>query len=238
MEILNTPTAELERAAVEQGPNHSRQLLPAARAVNTVARKTLTVADTVKHDMRGLSESAPEKLAAKALEEAPSLLLTGPSTGMKLANAATGMVMAYGKHGMVPAAIAAGAVPGNSAAANAAEIAIQENLPFGGFRASGGPVLPGRAYIAGELGPETVTDGKTVQLIGQHGPEVIVPKKEAVVIPSKLVYELTSPKTGQTYRANFDSDPQDADIEEAVAAFDAEEFAARGGEGDPNAAMQ
>ena len=120
MEILNTPTAELERAAVEQGPNHSRQLLPAARAVNTVARKTLTVADTVKHDMRGLSESAPEKLAAKALEEAPSLLLTGPSTGMKLANAATGMVLAYGKHGMAPAAIAAGVVPGNSAASNAA----------------------------------------------------------------------------------------------------------------------
>jgi len=47
------------------------------------------------------------------------------------------------------------------------------------------------------------------------------------------LYDITSPKTGQTYRANFDREPEDADIEEAVAAFDADEFAARGGEGDP-----
>jgi len=52
------------------------------------------------------------------------------------------------------------------------------------------------------------------------------------------LYDLTSPASGQTYRVNFDGDPQDADIEEAVRSFDAEEFAARGGEGDPNAAMQ
>jgi hypothetical protein len=38
--------------------------------------------------------------------------------------------------------------------------------PFGGFRAEGGPVMPGRSYI-----------------VGERGPEVIVPQMPGVVIP-------------------------------------------------------
>jgi hypothetical protein len=43
----------------------------------------------------------------------------------------------------------------------------QQALPFGGFRAKGGPVVPGRAYV-----------------VGENGPEMIVPTSPGMVLPN------------------------------------------------------
>lgn len=58
------------------------------------------------------------------------------------------------------------------------------DLPFGGFRAKGGPVRPGFKYLGGEFEEELLTDGKKTQVIGRNGPELFTPTKPAVVIPN------------------------------------------------------
>jgi len=65
----------------------------------------------------------------------------------------------------------------------AARPTTQGTMPFGGFRANGGPVMPGFQYLGGEFEEELLTDGKSKQVIGKNGPEMFTPKKPAVVIP-------------------------------------------------------
>jgi hypothetical protein len=43
-------------------------------------------------------------------------------------------------------------------------------LPFGGFRAEGGPVMPGQAYM-----------------VGERGPEMIVPQQPGMVVPNRAL---------------------------------------------------
>lgn len=61
-------------------------------------------------------------------------------------------------------------------------------LPFGGYRANGGPVMPGRAYVVGERGPE---------LMVPQVPGTIVPNTGAASSPMNRPYaELAGSTTG------------------------------------------
>lgn len=67
-------------------------------------------------------------------------------------------------------------------------MAGMQMLPFGGYRANGGPVQPGRAYIVGERGPE---------LMVPQAPGTIVPNTGAMASPSNRPYaELAGSTTG------------------------------------------
>lgn len=63
-----------------------------------------------------------------------------------------------------------------------------KSVPFGGFRANGGPVQPGRAYVVGERGPE---------LMVPQVPGTIVPNTGAASSPMNRPYaELAGSTTG------------------------------------------
>ena len=67
-------------------------------------------------------------------------------------------------------------------------MAGMQMLPFGGYRANGGPVQPGRAYVVGERGPE---------LMVPQVPGTIVPNTGAIASPSNRPYaELAGSPTG------------------------------------------
>jgi hypothetical protein len=52
-------------------------------------------------------------------------------------------------------------------------------LPFGGFRAEGGPVMPGQAYM-----------------VGERGPEMIVPQMPGMVLPNQSLTGRASAQDG------------------------------------------
>ena len=67
-------------------------------------------------------------------------------------------------------------------------MAGMQMLPFGGYRANGGPVMPGRAYVVGERGPE---------LMVPQVPGTIVPNTGAASSPMNRPYaELAGSTTG------------------------------------------
>ena len=67
-------------------------------------------------------------------------------------------------------------------------MAGMQMLPFGGYRANGGPVQPGRAYVVGERGPE---------LMVPQVPGTIVPNTGAAASPMNRPYaELAGSTTG------------------------------------------
>ena len=60
---------------------------------------------------------------------------------------------------------------------------------FGGFRATGGPVKKGKAYIVGEEGEEVLADKHGAEIIGERGEELIVPDSDGMVIPANETVE-------------------------------------------------
>lgn len=171
-QVLNTPSHKLEQQARTQSPNLARQVMPLVRPVNKASRKILQETGEVRRKLSHYDTGLAGAAVEKAIESAPALLLSGPTTRMKVANGVVNAAIAYGKDGMVPAAIASGLVRGNSTGTNALEEAATEvlDLPFGGFRAHGGPVRPGMSYVVGEKGPELFTPN-TPGTIVPHSPQ-------------------------------------------------------------------
>jgi hypothetical protein len=92
--------------------------------------------------------------------------------------------------------------------------------------------FPGRGRISFTNSDESLELGRKVMLHDDENRKWEVELTADVVPPSKsenkkpkakpVVYQLTSPKTGRTYRVEFEREPTEADMEFAVEEFDKE----------------
>ena len=128
------------------------------------------------------------KVAAGGVGALPSIALSGPGAVMKAANAAQNLWAGYTDGTPLATALTMGIIPGNSIARNVASSAL-ENVassalesvvakPKTGIqaRAEGGPVVAGQPY-----------------LVGERGPELIVPEQAGTVIPNDALPQRGTP---------------------------------------------
>lgn len=75
---------------------------------------------------------------------------------------------------------------------------VKDKLGFGDDkkteqRFAGGPVLAGRRYMVGELGPEAfLRNNGTLSIVGKSGPEILDFKSSGTIIPNHLLGAITS----------------------------------------------
>jgi len=74
---------------------------------------------------------------------------------------------------------------------------IQGSTGVAATAAKGGPIRRGAPTIVGEEGPEYVSnDDRRGFIVGQHGPELIVPRQDSVVIPNHVAFPPGTPTWG------------------------------------------
>jgi hypothetical protein len=186
--------------------------------------------DQLKNEMgvQGMQLGASQNLQAQ--RSANSLGAAGINAGVGGQNAAMNQSNAYGAIGLVSQGFGAMTQPSGSVTGKAA----------------GGPVDGGKTYVMGEYGPEAVLgtaggagaslrdqnsfhpsqleaidlDEPQVQVVGQNGPEIVVPQKDGVVLPSHVTVPMLAQSTWGT--GSGDREAQE------MAAQDAETSTARG----------
>lgn len=105
---------------------------PFVQAVNKVARQTSTTASSVQSRSSPHLTATTKPLAA-AMENAPQLLLSGPTAKMKAANLVTGAAIDYGLNQTTAGAASKALTPGNTLISNIAQSILTPALQSIGF---------------------------------------------------------------------------------------------------------
>jgi hypothetical protein len=205
------------------------------QATNQMQQRELNdrmTSDQLKNEIavQGMQLGASQNLQTQ--NSANSLGAAGINAGVGGQNASMNQANAYGVLGM------AGQIAGGYAAGGGGGSVTG--------KAAGGPVDGGKTYVMGEYGPEAVMasaggagasmrdqnsfrpeqlqsidlDEPEVQIVGQNGPEIVVPEKDGVVLPSHVTVPMLAQSTWGTGQGNREA--------QEIAAQDAETSTARG----------
>ncbi len=90
-------------------------------------------------------------------------------------------------------------------------------------RAEGGPVVAGQPYTVGEYGPEYLAQIMGAGIVGQNGPEIIIPKADGMIIPQTktsdyITVQDTTPRAIETNNLTIKKAPVDLIIKIATEA--------------------